>query len=142
MTLTEENVGLYADTLVLQVKGGGRTLDYSPDSLAVLEELLRVSDPLLAGENFPDAQRNMLIFYNGCYLGEVMARHLGGAWKFEENWYDSSLIFPLGEEGPASATSGIQIHPFQKVQRRLTEGPQDNDLFAYYEGLAERLKAA
>jgi hypothetical protein len=136
MTLTDENVGLYADTLVLQVKGGGRELDYSEASVEVLEDLLRASDELLRGENFPETQRNLLVFYNGCYLGEVMARALGGAWKFEENWYDSSLVFPHrdgGEEG------GIQVFPFQKVYRRIAEGPAGNCLVAYYDGLKDRL---
>ena len=133
MRLTAENVGDYADTLVLQVRGGGRELDYSEASVAVLEELLRVSDPLFALENFPDAQRNIVVFYNGCYLGEVMARNLGGVWRFEENWFDSSLIFAYGGEG------GLQVHPFQKVYRRVTEGPDENDLTRYYDGLKERL---
>jgi hypothetical protein len=27
----------------------------------------------------------------------VIARNLGGAWRFEENWFDASLIIPYGE---------------------------------------------
>jgi hypothetical protein len=53
VTLDETNVAAYADTLVLQVKGSGRELDYSDASVATLEDLLRISDPLLAAENFP-----------------------------------------------------------------------------------------
>jgi|GEM_PF-2294951 hypothetical protein len=132
MTLTDDNVADYADTLVLQVKAGGRTLDYSEESVATVEELLRVSDELFQGENFPEAQRNIVVFYNGCYLGEVMARRLGGVWRFEENWFDSSLVFALDD-------GGLQVHPFQKVYRRVTEGPENNDLVAYYTGLKERL---
>ena len=135
MTLTEDNIADYADTLVLQVRGGGRTLDYSQDSVAIVEELMRVSDELFRLETFPDDQRNLVVFYNGCYLGEVMARHLGGAWRFEENWFDSSLVFSFGE-------GGLQVHPFQKVYRRVTEGPGENDLVAYYQGLKERLSSA
>jgi len=132
MNLTDDNIGDYAETLVLQVRGGGRTLDYSEESVATLEELLRVSDELLQDESFPETQRNLVVFYNGCYLGEVMARHLGGAWRFTENWYDASLVFPFGE-------GGLQVHPFQKVYRRVTEGPAENDLVAYYDGLKTRL---
>ena len=132
MTLDETNVAAYAYTLVLQVKGAGRELDYSEPSVAVLEELLRVSDPLLAAENFPDAQRNIVAFYNGCYLGEVIARNLGGAWRFSPNWFDASLVIPFGE-------GGLQVFPFQKVYRRLTEGRETHDLVAYYEGLTVKL---
>ena len=132
MTLDETNITDYADTLALQVKGGGRTLDYSEASVSVLEELLRVSDPLLAGENFPDVQRNLITFYNGCYLGEVIARNLGGAWRFEENWFDASLVIPFG-------AGGLQVFPFQKLHRRLTEGKEAQDLAAYYEGVKAKL---
>ena len=133
MTLTDDNIAGYADTLVLQVRGGGRELDYSPESVEVLEELLRVSDTLLQGESFPDTQRNLVVFYNGCYLGQVMARHLAGVWQFAPNWFDSSLIFPFGE-------GGLQVFPFQKVYRRIVEGPHGNNLADYFEGLRERLK--
>jgi len=134
MNLTEDNVKEYADTLVLQVRGGGRALDYSEESIAVLEGLLRVSDELLLDtENpIPDTQRNLVVFYNGCYLGEVMARQLVGIWRFTENWYDASLVFPYGG-------GGLQVHPFQKLFRRVTEGPAENDLVSYYDGLKARL---
>lgn len=132
MKLDETNVALYADTLVLQVKGGGRELDYSEASVATVEELLRLSDELLAGPNFPDAQRNLTAFYNGCYLGEVMHRNLGGTWRFEPNWFDASLVFPFGE-------GGLQVFPFQKVYRRLTDGPNVHDLVAYYDGIKVKL---
>nr|CAA9270734.1 hypothetical protein AVDCRST_MAG63-2916 [uncultured Armatimonadetes bacterium] len=131
MTLDETNVADYAETLVLQVRGGGRELDYSEASVAVVEELLRVSDDLLQAENFPEAQRNLVVFYNGCYLGEVMARTLGGTWRFTPNWFDASLVFAYGE-------GGLQVSPFQKVHRRVTEGPTQ-DLVAYYQGLRDRL---
>src|SRR5437868_5504869 len=62
MNLTEDNVGDYAETLVLQVRGGGRTLDYSEESVRTLEELLRVSDELLQAESFPETQRNLVVF--------------------------------------------------------------------------------
>ena len=132
MTLDETNVRAYADTLVLQVKGSGRTLDYTDASIAVLEELLRVSDPLISAENFPDAQRNIVAFYNGCYLGEVIARNLGGAWRFSPNWFDASLVLPFGD-------GGLQVFPFQKVYRRLTEGHETHDLASFYEGIRAKL---
>ena len=132
MTLNDDNVADYADTLVLQVRGGGQTLDYSEESVAVLESLLRVSDELLLGPDFPEAQRNLVVFYNGCYLGEVMSRNLGGAWRFAENWFESSLVFPFRD-------GGIQVHPFQKLHRRVTEGPANSDLVDYYAGLKAKL---
>ena len=131
MTLDASNVADYAQTLVLQVRAGGRELDFSPSSVATVEELLRVSDELFALPEFPDTQRNLVVFYNGCYLGEVMARSLGGVWRFEPNWFDASLVFAYGE-------GGLQVFPFQKVYRRVTEGAE-HDLVAYYRGLEEKL---
>ena len=132
MRLTPDNIADYAETLILQAAGGGRILDYSPESMAVLEELIRVSDELLLADDFPERQRNLLIFYNGCYLGETMARTLGGVWRFEEIWYDSSLIFARGDEG-------IEARPFAKMHRRVTEGPSDHDLVSYYIQLKDLL---
>ena len=132
MKLTGDNIGDYADTLVLQVRGGGRALDYSEDSLGTVEELLRVSDELFHLPTFPDVQRNLVVFYNGCYLGEVMARSLGGVWRFEPNWFDASLVFAYGE-------GGLQVFPFQKVHRRVTKGAE-HDLVRYYEGLKHKLE--
>jgi hypothetical protein len=117
------------------VKPGGHTLDYSEASVATLEELLRNSDAQFQDPNFPDEQRNLVVFYNGCYLGETMARTLNGVWRFEENWADSSVIFRVGD-------GGIQVHPFLKVWMRVTEGTREHDLVAYYEGLKERLADA
>lgn len=133
MRLDETNVGDYAQTLVLQVRGGGRELDYSGASVAIVEDLLRVSDELFRMPQFPEMQRNLVIFYNGCYLGEVMARTMGGVWRFAPNWFDASLVFPYGDEG------GLQVFPFQKLYRRIVEGPAEHDLVGYWRGLEERL---
>ena len=134
MILDQNNVADYADTLVLQVRAGGRELDYSEGSVATVEELLRLSDELFGLPTFPEAQRNLVVFYNGCYLGEVMRRQLGGTWRFDPggNWFDASLVFPLGE-------GRLQVFPFQKAYRRIAEGPEENDLVAYYDGLKRKL---
>jgi len=131
MRLTDDNIADYAETLALQVRaGGGPRLDYSAESVKTLEELLAADD-----EKFPgldEAQRGLVVFYNGSYLGETMARTLGGVWRFEPDWLDSSLVFPYGQ-------GGLQVHPFRKVHRRVTEGSAENDLATYYDGLRQRL---
>ena len=133
MRLTDDNIGDYAETLVLQAKGSGRILDYSEQSVALLEGLFRISDELLQAENFPDTQRNLVVFYNGCYLGEVIARTLGGFWRFDEDdWANSSILFAYGG-------GGLQVYPFHKLLRRVIDGPEDNDLVQYYDGLKAKL---
>ncbi len=133
MRLSDDNIGDYAETLVLQARGSGRILDYSETSVALLEGLFRISDELLQGPNFPDAQRNLVVFYNGCYLGEVISRNLGGVWRFDdEDWANSSLIFAYGG-------GGLQVYPFHKLLRRVIDGPENNDLVSYYDGLKRKL---
>ncbi len=51
-------------------------LDYSPESLESLDAEI---DSLRAGGIDGEEAAEMLFVF-GCYLGEVMVRHLGGAW--------------------------------------------------------------
>ena len=132
MTLTEDNIADYADTLVLQARGRGVTLDYSEASVEQMDALFALSDELLRGENFPEAQRNLVIFYGGCYLGETLARCFGGVWKFEPNWYDSTLVFTVPE-------GGLQLRPFHKVHQRVADDETGNRLADYRDGLKLRL---
>ncbi len=133
MTLTEDNIADYADTLVLQARGQGYNLDYSEDAVARLDTLFAVSDELLRGENFPEAQRNLVVFYGGCYLGETLSRNFGGVWSFDANWYESTLVFQTAE-------GGLQLRPFHKIFQRVTDKEEGISLTDYYDGLKERLK--
>ena len=132
MTLTADNIAGYAQTLVLQARSGGVELDSSLASIVQLEALLLMSDPLLALPQFPQEQRNLLIFYVGCYLGETLARCHGGVWQFAHAWWESSLTFVRADG------RGVQLYPFEKVRRRVTE-PAANDLVVYADELAAQL---
>ena len=130
MTLTLENVGQYAETLVRQAQSSGRNLDYTEASLAVLDELFALSDEHFATTS--ETQRNIVVFYNGCYLGTVMTRIFSGNWQIDENWFDTVVVIPAGEQA-------VQVRPFEKVWRRVMEGPEGNSLVAYVSGLRDRL---
>jgi hypothetical protein len=130
MTLTPESVLEYAEVLVRQAHSGGRTLDFSSESLATLDELFAISDAHF--ETTSESQRNIVIFYNGCYLGTVLAKRFNATWQLDENWFDAQLLVPAGEQV-------IQIKPFEKVWRRVLEGPDGNSLTAYFNGLSERV---
>ncbi|MDX1931163.1 MAG: hypothetical protein SFU56_01020 [Capsulimonadales bacterium] len=133
MRLTEDNIADYADTLVRRVRDGGIDLDYSVASLTTLENLIRSSDDAFRSPDLTDFQRDISVFYPGCYLGEVLARNLGGVWRFEEDWPESSLVFSR-QDG-----TGVQCFPFRKMFRRVTEGPEENDLTAYFRELSLRI---
>jgi hypothetical protein len=135
MRLTDDNIADYAETLVRQVRAGGTLLDYSEESVAALEQLLRASDGPLRAPDLPEESRKLVVFYNGCYLGEVMARNLGGVWRFDEsNWADSALVFAYRDE------TALRVLPFLKLWQRITEHPDEHDLVTYYAGLKERLE--
>lgn len=133
MQLTEDNIADYSDTLVERVRAGGHVLDYSEASITLLENLVRISDDALKSPDLPQEHRDLVVFFNACYLGEVMARNLGGVWQFPEQWPDSSLTFRR-EDG-----TGVQIFPFQKLFLRVTEGAERHDLVDYYSGLKKHL---
>ena len=128
MTLTADNVGLYAETLVRQAAAGGYCLDYTAESMVVLDALLASSDPLY--DLSSETQRSLVIFYAGCYLGEVLVRTVGGLWQLTENWAESSLIVVREQEG-------IEVRPFEKLHRRLAEGEDGNRLADYHQGIQE-----
>ena len=128
MTLDDDTVGLYAETVVRQVGAGGASLDYSAGSLAVLDSLFADSESPFA--QLSEQQRHLAVFYLGCYLGEVLVRELSGTWHFEENWFESTLLV-VRENG------GVQLRPFEKVLRRFTEGSEGNSLAAYFSALLE-----
>lgn len=130
MTLTAETVGLYAETLVRQAAATGVQLDYSPESLGTLDGLLAGSDAQYAQAS--PAQRELVVFYAGCYLGEVLARELDAQWQFTPEWPQTTMIV-AGEQG------GVEIRPFQKLLRRLDEGSEGNHLTAYRTGIVELL---
>ena len=136
MKLFENNIREYAQSLVKQVQAGdtemASRLDFSERSIWALEALCRASDERFLAQDTPDRGRELTIFYGGCYLGETLAQNFGGTWRFVDDWTESSLVFPDGE-------GGLQVFPFQKLIKRVIDGPKGNDLVDYFEGLQKRL---
>ncbi|MFF8381227.1 hypothetical protein ACF07V_34480 [Streptomyces sp. NPDC015661] len=58
----------------------GAELDYSPESIDTVEDII---DGFRAeGVTGEDMAESLVAF--GCYVGEVLTRHLGGAWRLAE----------------------------------------------------------
>jgi branched-chain amino acid transport system ATP-binding protein len=134
MTLNDDNIADYADTLVLQVRGGEQEheLDYSEASVSAIEGLLRVSDELFRLPAFPDNQRNLVVFYNGCYLGEVISRQLGGTVALRRQLVRVVARHPLW----CGRLAGV---PSFKSLPARDRGTDENDLVAYYDGMKRKL---
>jgi hypothetical protein len=63
-----------------------------------------------------------------------LARNLSGVWRFDDDYAQSSLVFPFGD-------GGLQVFPFQKLIKRVMDGAKGNDLVDYFEGLQKQLKS-
>ncbi|MFM7322771.1 MAG: hypothetical protein ACKO5K_14795 [Armatimonadota bacterium] len=117
MRLDTDNIRLYADTLVRQTAAGGIALDYTAASLAVLEALIEGSAERLSLDAASETERNLTIFYAGCYLGETLAAESGGRWEFAQEWWESVV-----------AVNRVRLNPFELVRRRIDEGRESVSL--------------
>jgi hypothetical protein len=126
MQLTQASVAQYADQMIRQVEGnGGPPLEFTEDSLRLLDLLFRRNDSDFVG--LTEGQKQITVFYNGCFLGCALAALLGGTWVFEGEWPDSAVLIPLPDG------SSVQLRPFEKVWRRLDEGEAGNSFLSYFE---------
>ena len=112
-----------------------RTLDFTPDSIESLDEIL-----VQVGES-PDADIEFEVRLWGSYLGEVLRRRYAGVWEMttypgapqqmDEKTGTSSAV-------PAVEVRGSRLFPMIKVFRRLTMGEED-DLPSFVNMVLERL---
>lgn len=107
----------------------GVVLDYTPASLARVDDLL---DALRRLD--PRATVVLDVFDLGCYVGEVVIRNLGGAWKrgadarpaiFAKEPLVVELTLPTGTPGRAVCT------PIAKVFERYKNGAVDDVPFFF-----------
>jgi hypothetical protein len=110
----------------------GRSLDFSPASLDVVEEMLaQLHDKL---EQAPEGQRptkqqiEAAAVLFGVYVGEVVRRHYGGKWQLKQP--ERILQLDIGE---------AVVYPADKVLKRLLNGPSDAIPF-YFCGIAVALE--
>ena len=111
------------------VELGGRDfrqkLDYSPDSIDGLDEIL-----VRVGES-PELDLDFEVRLWGSYLGEVLRRRYAGFWEM--------TVYPGGAAAvPAIEVRGSRLFPLMKVYRRLTVG-EEEDLRSFYSMVTERL---
>ena len=106
-------------------------VDYSPESLRVIEAALEEAGPYWT--ELPEGELNTLVQQFGCYVLEVARRQFGGEYRWLAEIGQPVLV--LGE--PARH---IAIATWAKVRRRL-EDPADSITF-FYEGVTERMASA
>ncbi|MER7930276.1 hypothetical protein ABTY96_45430 [Streptomyces sp. NPDC096057] len=92
----------------------GAELDYSPESILLVEDI--VDGFRAEGVTGEDMAESLIAF--GCYVGEILTRHAGGAWRHALTAQVTDLPLPLVVELPDSR----ECHPIDWVFRRLRSG--------------------
>lgn len=100
----------------------GAELDYSPESIDLVEDI--VDGFRAEGVTGEDMAESLIAF--GCYVGEILTRHAGGAWRNAPAV--PSMIAPLVVELPDAR----ECDPIDWVFRRLKFGADVSirDLYA------------
>jgi hypothetical protein len=90
----------------------GAELDFSPESIDLVEDI--VDGFRAEGVSSEDMAESLVAF--GCYVGEILARHDGGAWRPDPSAGPATV--PLVVELPDTR----QYHPIDWVFHRLEFG--------------------
>ncbi|SEE58195.1 hypothetical protein [Streptomyces sp. TLI_105] len=90
----------------------GAELDYSPESIAVVEGIV---DGFRA-EGVTDADMAESLVAFGCYVGEILTRHIGGSWRHARS--SRMVTVPVVVELPDTR----ECHPIDWVVCRLKFG--------------------
>ena len=133
MNEVRDNVVAIADKAVaaLQERAGGR-LDFSSDSLAVVDELLAEAAGYAA--ELPESSVIGLMQQLGCYALEVGRRRFGGSYYWHEEGEQPVLV--VGEPD-----AHVALMTWSKAMGRLA-GDEGDNLAFLFAGFAQRVAAA
>ncbi|MFF4354830.1 hypothetical protein [Streptomyces sp. NPDC001530] len=87
-------------------------LDYSPESIDVVEEIV---DGFRAEGVSREEMADSLVAF-GCYLGEIVTRHIGGAWRHAPADHPTAAPFVV------VLPDARECHPIDWVFSRLESG--------------------
>ena len=118
----------YAEKAVKAARAMNKPLDFSEQSLAVLEQILDELSRRPEAGNLDEACKTW-----GSYLGEVVRQKFGGEWSIET--YPGKQFATL-----TLSVNGNKIFASMKVHRRLTAGAGDN-IREFYAMIKARLEA-
>ena len=107
----------------------GVTLDYSPESVQRVEEILTALADALAVDRPSDEDIWTMCKAYGGYVGEVLRRTGGGEWAFDVETEPGSKLICL-RKGERC------IWPPVKVYKRLMSGAEDN-VWRYFQALVD-----
>lgn len=117
----------------------GGTLDYSEQSVRVVEDILaelhEASKPKgfiakLLKQGPSEETINKLGKMLGGYVGEVMRKEWGGEWTLGSDAFPGEQVITL------QLATGEDVWPHFKVGKRILNGPED-DVWSYFQLLKE-----
>ncbi|NEA39857.1 hypothetical protein G3I76_25890 [Streptomyces sp. SID11233] len=114
-----------ADIIEMAADISGAELDYSPASIGVIEDIV---DGFRAEGATSGEMADSLVAF-GCYVGEVVIRHVGGSWQHTT---DALRVVPLAVRLPGQR----DCHPVDWVFRRLELGSRGSIRELYEAALA------
>jgi hypothetical protein len=119
-------VTAYAEGAVRDASSNyGITLDFSPDSVERVEEILARLAPYRPGfwKRLTGRSVEMQTKAYGYYVGEVVRRNLGGEW---------AVVGPFGQPAGMALTKGdCTVWPLAKVMKRLS-GEDGENVWDYF----------
>ncbi len=119
-----------ADTVAVVEENEGVTLDYSVESLEVIDRI--VGSFREEGVEVEDVAATLFSF--GCYVGEVFVRNAGATWrKASQQEMEEVFGVPLVLQMAPDMT----LNPIGKVIKRLEEG-EEHGLPYFYRKFAQR----
>lgn len=113
-----------ADIVSSAAEVSGVELDYSPDSLRHVDEIIEG----FRSDGMTSDQVGETLFGFGCYVGEVLNRNAGGAWRSATEQEVNYFGFPMVVELP----SGQVCNPIGKAFKRLEHGAEDSLPYFYH----------
>lgn len=102
----------------------GVRLDYTPDSLVAVDEILEG----FRADGVTSNQVGETLFGFGCYVGEVFVRNAGGEWRRTEA---TPMRDVAGLAFVIELPDGSYCNPMGKVFKRLDNGPVDSLAYFY-----------
>ena len=123
---SETIVSLFHDRL-------NKDMDYSPESLKSIDEaFMEMREEGVTPESAPT-----LLYSFGCYVGEVMVRHLNGLWIKPSRKHSS---FGVTSEA-ILLPNEVVWNPIGKVRKLLANGMEDSVVHMYEQARQNNIRA-
>lgn len=124
-SLEVENMAAFAADVVASSAEITRTvLDYSPESLALVDGILQG----FADDGVTEADVGETLVAFGAYVGEVLVRNVGGTWLDLRGHEAQGILGPLPMV--VQLPDGQLVNPIGKAFKRLAD-PADDLVFSY-----------